>query len=173
MWMDIYLFIALLQIYCGICFERSFEIAQHLATLLWEKLIASSALCAWALSYWKMKNSLEIWRMADRKCCNNITLRLRLILLTNPDSMIVMYVSSWCNVNHFIATFVDWCHQLTERQLLCVQAFCHDAFLLGWWMCVQSVILRVSVWSLPISFCQSTKWVSLFRHYSSKITHEN
>jgi len=31
---------------------------------------------------------------------------------------------------------------VTEREL-CVQAFCRDVFLLGWWMCAQWVILRV------------------------------
>jgi len=35
-----------------------------------EKLIASSFLCVrhW-LSCWKMKNSLGIWRMANKNCC--------------------------------------------------------------------------------------------------------
>ena len=28
--------------------------------------------------------------------------------------------------------------------LLCAQAFWHDVFLLGWWICVQSIILQVS-----------------------------
>jgi len=53
---------------------------------VWGKLIASSALCAGALSCWKMKNSLEIWRMADNNCCNSITLRL--VLLANFDFVI-------------------------------------------------------------------------------------
>ena len=47
-----------------------------------EKLIASIALCAVALSCWKMKNSLEIWRMIVMNCCNSIT------LLVNLDSVI-------------------------------------------------------------------------------------
>jgi len=37
-----------------------------------------------ALSCWKM-NSLEIWRMASRNCCNSITLRL---ILTKFDFVI-------------------------------------------------------------------------------------
>jgi len=31
--------------------------------------------CAVALPCWKIKNSLEIWRMATRNCCNSITLK--------------------------------------------------------------------------------------------------
>jgi len=36
-----------------------------------EKLIASGALCAGALSCWEMKNLLEIWYMAGRNCCKH------------------------------------------------------------------------------------------------------
>jgi len=45
-------------------FERIFKIGQYLVTLWGIKLTAWSALCVGALSCWKMKNSLEIWRMA-------------------------------------------------------------------------------------------------------------
>jgi len=40
----------------------------------------------WVLSFWKIKNSLAIWRIAGMNCCNSITLRL--ILLTNLYSVI-------------------------------------------------------------------------------------
>ena len=50
-----------------------------------EKVIASSALFTRALLCSKM-NSLEIWCMVGRNCCNSIALWL--ILLTNLDSMI-------------------------------------------------------------------------------------
>jgi len=72
-----------------------------------EKLIASSALCAGATCCWKMKNSLQIWRMAGRNCCNSI--RLRLMLFTNPAFVIDKYRTGvmsiadscrqWLNVN--------------------------------------------------------------------------
>jgi len=45
-----------------------------------EKLLALSDLCAVTQSCWKMKNSLEIWRVAGGNCCNSNTLPL--ILLT-------------------------------------------------------------------------------------------
>jgi len=50
-----------------------------------EKLIALSALCACALSCWKIKNSLEIWCIG-RNCCKSIMLWL--IILTDLDSVI-------------------------------------------------------------------------------------
>jgi len=51
-----------------------------------EMLITSNVTCAGALSCWKMKNSVEIWRTPGRNCCNNISVRL--ILLTYLDSVI-------------------------------------------------------------------------------------
>jgi len=54
-------------------FWKKIKIAQHFANV-WEKLIASSALCAGTLCCWKM-NFLEIWRRASTYCCNSITLR--------------------------------------------------------------------------------------------------
>jgi len=55
--------IILLQIYGLVCSKRISEIIQHQAKLCIRKLIGSSAPCTWALSCWKMKNSLGIWRM--------------------------------------------------------------------------------------------------------------
>jgi len=89
-----------------------------------ENLVASSALCAGALCCWKMKNSLEIRSMAGRNCCNSVALRL---MLLDREA------SNWCNVNHlFLVTdaISDWTLNL------CAQAFCHDLFLLAWWICV-------------------------------------
>jgi len=65
--------------------KEFFKIAQRLAKLWAEKLIASSAVCARAvaLSCWKM-NLLQIWRityMAGINCCNSITLRLILVVV--------------------------------------------------------------------------------------------
>ena len=106
-----------------------FKIAQHLAKL-W---IPSSALCAGALYCWKMKNSLEIWRMAGRNCCNSITLR---IILGNPD-----FVIDNCQTGVMSTT----CYSPTDAisdWTLCTQALCHDVFLLDWWICVQLQVFR-------------------------------
>ena len=99
-----------------------------------KNLIASRALCVGALSCWKIKNSLEILCMVDRNCCNSITLRV--ILHNDFDSVIEKYQTGVASTTcHSLTVAVsDWTH--------CVQAFCHDVFL-GWWMCVQSVILWV------------------------------
>jgi len=47
----------------------NFKISQHLVNLQARKLIVSRALCAWALSCWKMKNSPEILSIARNGCC--------------------------------------------------------------------------------------------------------
>jgi len=102
------------------------------------KLIASSSLCAeqW-LTCWKMKNSLEMWRMAGRNCCNSITLRL--IIVTNLDSVIDKCQTGIMSTTCFSPTDVisDW--KLTVWAL---QAFCHDAFFMVDGR-VKWVILRV------------------------------
>jgi len=60
-----------------------------------EKLIASSAVWAAALSSWKMKNLLEIWCMMGSSCCNSITLRL--LLFTDLDSVSNCVMSITCD----------------------------------------------------------------------------
>jgi len=117
-------------------FLNFLEVTQHLANLWGGVLIASSALCAGALYCWKTKNSLEIDIMAVRNCCNSITLRL--ILLTNLDSVIDKYqaglMPTTCNSPTDVIS--DWtlviCAGILSRRPLP-----------GWWMCVQSVILWV------------------------------
>ena len=109
--------------YCFQCFTAGSVLKQFLKSLnIWQsyvgKLIAASTLCAGALSCWKVKNSLEIWRAACRSCYNSIVLRL--ILHTNLD--LVIKVSNWCNVNHFL--LIDRC---VSDWTLHMQAFCHDA----------------------------------------------
>ena len=54
-------------------------------SVIGKTLTASSTVCAWALSCWKVKKSLDVWHMASRNCCNSVTLRL--ILLTNLHCM--------------------------------------------------------------------------------------
>jgi len=48
----------LLQIYCLVCFERIFKIAQYLAKLQEKKLTPISAVCAGSMSCSKSKNLL-------------------------------------------------------------------------------------------------------------------
>ena len=101
--------ITLLQIYGWVCFARIFEIPQHLAS--------PCALCAAALFCWKMKNSIK----------------LRLILFTNFDSVIDKYqtdiMSTTCD--SATDTITDWtfvvCAGAFSRRLSsCVmdQSFC-------------------------------------------------
>jgi len=117
----------IIQIYWWVCFELLFKIVQHLAKV-WGKLIASSALSPEALSCWKMKNSLEVWRMTGRNCYNSIMLRL--------NSRIMSF---WSTCIKRV-----YCRPLVTRRLMpSLQAFCRVIFLLGWWMCVQPVILWV------------------------------
>jgi len=57
----------LVQIHCRVCLWKNyFKISEHLVKLQTRTLIISSALCAWALSCWKMKNSPEIFKY-DKK----------------------------------------------------------------------------------------------------------
>jgi len=102
MWFRCGLTFTLLQICRWVSFKQSFEIVQHLAKY-GEKLIASSALFAGAVSCWKMKNSLEIWRMVSRNCGNSITIWS--ILLTDLD-----YVIDKCQSGAVSTT----CHSLTD-----------------------------------------------------------
>jgi len=87
------------------------------------------------MSCWKMKNSLQIWRMAGRYCCNST--RLRLMLFTKLAFVIDKYqtgvMSTTCNSPTVVVS--DW--------TLMRRPFWRYVFLLGWWICVQSVVLRV------------------------------
>jgi len=57
-----YLTITLSQIYCWVCFERIFEIAQRLAKL-WGNLIASSALPGHCpAERWRTRLRPDVWR---------------------------------------------------------------------------------------------------------------
>jgi len=84
-----------------------------------ERLIVSNALCTLVLSCWKLNKSPKIWRMADRNCCDGITLHL--ILLTNLDSMINKYQTS------ITSTTCDSPTDAISDWMLCVRAFSHNA----------------------------------------------
>jgi len=99
-------------------FWKNFKIALFDIWHLMKNLTNSNTLCAGALSCWKT-NSLEIWRVVGRNCCNSIT---------SLNSMMTCVYHLW---------LADW-FPVTERYLS-PQAFCRDVFLVGWWICVQSV----------------------------------
>jgi len=84
--------ITLLQIYCWGCIER-----QHRAKL-WRKSWVLKGPVRRGTVLLKMKNSLEIWRMARINCCYRITLRLVGLLL--KPWLRNRQISDWCNVNH-------------------------------------------------------------------------
>jgi len=73
-------------------------------------------------------------RMADRNCCNSITLRL--MSLSNLESVIGNYKN--CRVN-YPRPLADWCHRdvrLSQRRRSCAQMFYRDVFLLRCSSCV-------------------------------------
>ena len=70
-------------------FWKKFRNSSKFGKVIGKKLIASYALWAGHCPCWRMKNSLEIWRMLGRNCCNII--KLRSILLNNLDSVIGKY----------------------------------------------------------------------------------
>jgi len=113
---------------CYSCFIQCCS-AQHLAKL-WGKVAWRKRPVHRPLSYWKIKKlAWDLTYMAGRNCCNSITLRL--ILLTNLESIDKYQtgvISTTCDSPTAIS---DW------TLIVC------DVFLLGWWICVQSVILRV------------------------------
>jgi len=99
-----------------------------------KKLIASSALCAGALYRWTMKNSLEIWRRVGRNRSNSISLRL--ILFTDPDSVIDKY-QSWCVVNYLWFVNRRLMPSLTKRKLFAQALLLRR--LLGWLIDLRTV----------------------------------
>jgi len=123
----------LVQIHCRVCLWKNyFKISEHLVKLQTRTLIISRALCAWALSCWKMKNSPEIFKYDKKQ-----------LLLT-----VVTSIFTWLRQS-------DWCRPILTCQLTplenvterwwCVKGFCCEAFVLCCCSCVQSVILWV-VW---------------------------
>jgi len=148
---------------------RAFKIALHLANIRRKgnKLIAWSALCAGALSCWKMKNSLEIWRVAGRNCCNSITLRL--ILLNNVDSVINKYqtdvMSTTCDSP--TAAVSDW------TLILCAQALCRDVFVIGWRMYAYSRSFCGFFGVVMVNFSTVNKMIltSLGKYFSATVLH--
>jgi len=91
-----------------------------------KKIIASSAMCAGALSCWKM-NSFEIWRTTGRNCCNSITLRL--VLLTGLDSVIDKCPTDVTSSCQRLAT--RWLMPSVTERYLWTQSFYHDVCLLA------------------------------------------
>jgi len=90
------------------------------------KFIASSVLDARALSCWKMKNSLEIWHMAGRNCCNSIMLWV--ILLTNLD-----YVIDKCQTGVMSTTCYSPTDAISDWMLIvctCVLSRCLSSWLI-------------------------------------------
>jgi len=74
--------------------------------------------------------------MAGRNTVVTASRYVRLMLLINGNLDAMIEKKNWCNVNHFVAT----CRLMpcvTERLV----AFCHDVFLLDWWIRVQSIII--------------------------------
>jgi len=86
-----------------------------------------------------MKNSFEIWRMADRNCCNSITDNHVTTTRLNRHHYWFRdwQVRNWPIVSHL--QLAGWCHQWLTECSSCAQAFCRRVFL-GWYMFVQSVI---------------------------------
>jgi len=82
--------LVLLQIYCWVCFERIFKIARRLAKLSGKSdcLKCSARRGTVLLKLWKMKNSLEIWRIGATVITVSRYVRLIGLIITNLDSVI-------------------------------------------------------------------------------------
>jgi len=105
------------------------------------------------LTFLLCENSLDIWCIVARNCCNSITLQL--ILFTNLDC--VAEKSNWCNVNHLL--LVHWWHQWLNANLwspyvigrpyifsccLWPPYVIGGHYIFALWFCTDSVMLTVS-----------------------------
>jgi len=115
-----------------------------------EKLTASSAMCAAALSCSTMKNSLENWRMAGRNCCNSITLWLILLtslgFVTDKYQTVVMLTISYSLTD----AISDW------MLIVCAGVFITSYFLAyaySWSVCGCLGVVTVNIFSNELSSC--------------------
>jgi len=141
------LIVTLLHIYCWVCFERTFEIAWHLAKLSMGKVDASSTLCR------KMKNLLQIWHVAGRNCCNNISLQL--VLLRNLDSVIHKYQTGIMSTT---STYYSPTDAISDWTLIVCSSFVMMSFFLfDRYVYSRSFCEFFSMVTVNM-FCQWTKW---------------
>ena len=79
------------------------KIGQRLAKLRAHQLISASAVCAAALSSWKIN-----WQMAGRNCCNSIALRHWASVTLSLGSTSIPIVYYWALLTHWLMPSVTY-----------------------------------------------------------------
>ena len=122
--------------YCWVCLERIVKTSRYLAKLSVRKFIVSSAMCAGhcPAERWRTRLRSNAWRAVT--VTTAIQHHVTIASLNNFDSMIDKYQTGVFSTTCDLPTdaIID-CLSLSERWS-CAQAFCYDAFLLGycvWW----------------------------------------